>query len=89
MSQQISGSYYYENIERKQKVIGDFEHQFVGEKKKGKSQNGGYKETRHSKFSEKETLIPLDTHTCVCVSRGKKYPFFRKIRRALFSCNLF
>lgn len=70
MSQQISGSYYYENIERKQKVIGDFEHQFVGEKKKGKSQNGGYKETRHSKFSEKETLIPLDKHTCVCASRG-------------------
>ena len=27
----------------------------------------------HATFSEKITLLPPDTHTCVCVSEGKKY----------------
>ena len=45
---------------------------------KGESQNGCYKQIKHAKFSEKLTFLPPDTHTYVCVSRGKKYQFFGK-----------
>ena len=38
-------------------------------------------------FPKNEYLLPPDTHTCVCVSEGKKMFVFRKIWRALFSCN--
>ena len=42
-------------------------------KKKGKSQNGVNKKTKHAKFSKKnKRFLPPDMHTCVCVSGGKK-----------------
>ena len=31
-------------------------------RKKGESQNGGNKKTKHAKFSEKKYLLPPDTH---------------------------
>lgn len=37
--------------------------------KKDESQNGRYKETKHTKFSEKTTTCK---HTCVYASGGKK-----------------
>ena len=37
-------------------------------------------------FSKNEIFLPPDTHTCVCVSRGKKC-LFSEICRALFPCN--
>ena len=58
---------------------------------KGKSQNGGNKNTKHVKFSnfpKNERFLPPDTHTYVCVSGGKKTFVFRKIWRALYSCYL-
>ena len=47
-------------------------------RQKGKSQNGCYKETKYTKFSEKHTFLPSDTHACACVSVGKKCLFFGK-----------
>ena len=44
-------------------------------RQKGKSQKERFKKTKHDKFSEKQTP---DTHTYVCVSRGKKCSFFWK-----------
>ena len=41
---------------------------------KGKSQNIGYKKTKHAKFSEKQTFLLLDTHTSY--EGVKKYPVF-------------
>ena len=46
-------------------------------RKKGKSQNGCFKKTKHVKFSEKRLfLTPWYPH--VCVSGGKKCSFFGK-----------
>ena len=42
---------------------------FVGNKAKSESQNWCFKKTKHAKENK---------HTYVCVSRGKKYSFFRK-----------
>ena len=42
------------------------------------SQSGCFKKTKHVEFSEKH-FLPHDTYTYVCVSRGKKLLFFRKI----------
>ena len=50
-------------------------------RQKGESQNGCFKKTKHAKFYEnyeKRTFLPPDMHTYVCVSGGKKCPFFRK-----------
>ena len=58
-------------------------------RKKGQSQNGCYKKTKHAKFSEKQTFLTpwyahVDTHTFVCVSGGKKCLFFRKFSGLCF-----
>ena len=58
--------------------------EFISNMAKGRTQNGGNKNTKHAKFSEKRTFLPPDTHTYVCVSEGKKH----KIWRALCSCYL-
>ena len=48
-------------------------------RQKEQSQNGCYKKTKHTKFSEKQAfLMYVHVRTCVCVSRGKKGLFFRK-----------
>ena len=53
---------------------------------KCESQNGCYKKTKHSKFSEKWAFLtpPPDTHTCVCVWGGKKCLFFGKFGALCF-----
>ena len=53
-------------------------------RQKGEPQNGCYKKIKHVK--NEYSILP-DTRTHVCVSGGKKSFFFRKIWRALFSCN--
>ena len=50
--------------------------QFVGNKAKGQSQNGGNKKARHAKFSEKRTFLIYEMFVS------------RKIWRALLSCYL-
>ena len=58
---------------------------------KGKSPNGGNKNTKHVKFSnfpKNERFLPPDTHTYVCVSGGKKRSFFGKFGVLLYSCYL-
>ena len=47
-------------------------------KQKGKLQNGCYKKTKHTKFSEKLNF------TCMSVSGSKKCSFFRKFRVLYF-----
>ena len=47
-------------------------------RQKGEFQNACFKETKYAKFSKKQTFLPLDTHTYVRVSRGKKCSFFGK-----------
>ena len=42
-------------------------------RQKGESQNGCFKKAKHT--SEKH-FLPLNTHTCLCVSGGKKCLFF-------------
>ena len=55
-------------------------------RQKGKSQNGGNNKTQQAKFSVKNKyILPLDTHTCVCVSVGKKYSFFGKFGMICFA----
>ena len=53
-------------------------------REKGESQNGCYKKTNHVKISEKWTFLPLDTHTWVYVTGGKKCLFFRKFGMLCF-----
>ena len=45
-------------------------------RRKGESQNGCFKKTKHTKFFEKRTFLPSDTPPYVCVSGGKKCSFF-------------
>ena len=52
---------------------------FVGNRQKGESQSRCFKKTKHAKFSKNEHFLPPDTHTYVCVSGGKKCPFFRNL----------
>ena len=48
-------------------------------RQKGESQNGCFKKTKHTKFSEKRTfLTPWYAHTRTCAYEGKKYSFFGK-----------
>ena len=48
-------------------------------RQKVESQNGCYKKTRHAKnLPKKKQFLSPDTHTYVCVARGKKCSFFRK-----------
>ena len=56
-------------------------------RQKGVSQNGCYKKTKRAKFSEKRTFLTPDTHTYMCLSGGQEMVVFRKIWRAVFSCN--
>ena len=53
-------------------------------RRKGKSQNGRLKKTKHAKFSEKQTFLPPDTHAYVCLSEGKKGSFFGKLGMLCF-----
>ena len=46
---------------------------------KSESQNGFFKKTKHAKFPKNEHFLPPDTHTYVCVSRGRKCSFFGKL----------
>ena len=50
----------------------------VGNKANGESQNGCFKKTKHAKFSGKQTFLPPEMHTYMCVSVGKKYSSFGK-----------
>ena len=45
-------------------------------RQKGESQNGCFKKAKQAKISEKQTFLPPDTYTYVCVSGGKKCLFF-------------
>ena len=45
---------------------------------KGESQNGCFKKKSTQSFPKNEHFLPPDTHTYVCVWRGKKCLFFRK-----------
>ena len=45
---------------------------------KGKSKTGVTREQRPSNFPENQYFLPPDTHTCVCISGGKKCFFFRQ-----------
>ena len=49
-------------------------------RQKGESQNGGNKETKHAKFSDK----PTDWHTYIWVSGGKKCSFLGKFGALCF-----
>ena len=42
-------------------------------RQKGKTQNGGYKKTKHVKFSEKQTLFTPCMHSFVGISGDKRY----------------
>ena len=53
-------------------------------KQKGKSQDKGYKKTKHAKFSKKRTFLPLDTSAYQRIRNA----CFSENWRALFSCNL-
>ena len=50
----------------------------------GECQNGGNKKTKHAKFFEKRTFLTPNTHTYVCVSGGKKIPYFGKLNVLCF-----
>ena len=53
--------------------------QGVDNRKKGDSQNGGNKKTKHAKLSEKMNIsYPPVTHRYVCISWGTKYSFSGK-----------
>ena len=39
-------------------------------RQKGESQNGCFKKTKHAKFSEKQTFLTPDMHTCTCDYQG-------------------
>ena len=45
-------------------------------RQKEESQNGCFKKQSTPNFPKNEHFLPSDTHTCVCVSRGKKCSFF-------------
>ena len=47
-------------------------------RQKGQSHNGYYKKKSTSNFPENKHILPPDTHTNVCISRGKKYSLFGK-----------
>ena len=48
-------------------------------RQKGESQNDCFKKKQTTpNFPKNEHFLPLDTHTYVCVSGGKKCSFFRK-----------
>ena len=56
-------------------------------RQKGKSQNGCFKKTKHTKFSEKQIFpTPWYAHACVDI-RGLDMFVFWKIWHALFSWN--
>ena len=44
-------------------------------------------ENKTQNFPKSKHILPPDSHTCVCLSVGKKCLLFRKIWRAWFSCN--
>ena len=47
-------------------------------RQKCESQNVCFRKTKHARFSEKRTFLTPDTHRYVCVSGGKRRPFFEK-----------
>ena len=47
-------------------------------RQKGESQNGRFKKTKHTKFSEKQTVITPDTHTYV-IAYPVFIPYYRQI----------
>ena len=49
-------------------------------RQKGESQNGRNK-TKHTKFSEKRTFLPPDTHTYLCVSGVRNVRFLENLVR--------
>ena len=54
-------------------------------RQKGKSQNECFKKTKHTKFSEKEHFLPLDTHTFMSVLGGKNCSFLGKFGVLLYT----
>ena len=59
--------------------------QLVGNRQKGESQNGCFKKTRHTKFSEKRTFLTRwYTHTYICISGVKKCSLFGKFGMLCF-----
>ena len=56
-------------------------------RQKGKSQNECFKKTKHTKFSEKEHFLPLDTHTFMSVLGGKNCSFLGKFGVLLYTWN--
>ena len=54
-------------------------------REKGKSQNGGYKKTKHAKFLKKNISYPRYAH--VRLSGGKQYSFFGKFSVLCFLVN--
>ena len=60
----------------------------IGNKAEGRTSKRVFQENKALQiFGKTNISYPPDTHTYVCVSGGKKYFFFRKIWRALFSWN--
>ena len=65
-------------------------------RQKSESQNGYYKKTKHTKFSEKWTFLPPDTHTCILdnhISRFEeyvlsKYKYIRAYSRPLLGTTI-
>ena len=55
---------------------------------KGESQNGGNKNTKHAKFSEKRTFFYPLIRTRTCTYQGVKNVRFSENWRALYSCYL-
>ena len=51
--------------------------EIVGNKAKGRTSKRRFKKAKHAKISKNKHYLPLDMHTCVCVSGGKKCLFFR------------
>ena len=48
-------------------------------RQKGESQNGCFKKAKHAKFQKHKHFLLPDTHTRVCVSRGKECLFFGNV----------
>ena len=54
--------------------------EFVGSKAKGRISKRVLQENKSMpNFVKNKYFLPRDTHRCVCVSRGEKYFFFRKL----------
>ena len=56
----------------------------VGNKAKGRFQNGCFKKTKHAKFSEKQTFLTTDKHMYMCVSWVRNVRFWENLACFVF-----